>query len=104
MFLSYLYGRARDICKSIGDDVINSKSGVDAIVGGFHKHDPLTVVFTVYGELMKLLSTKCNPEESFREFELRFNAQLSRFNWLASHAFLTYSISALMLLTNTFDN
>lgn len=64
------------------------------------KVDPITVVSTVYGELINLMSTKRNSNESFRDFELRFDAQLSRFNSLATHASLTDSISALMLLAN----
>lgn len=47
-----------------------------------------------------LMSTRTNPSESFRDFELKFNSQLSRFNSLATNASLTDSISALMLLAN----
>lgn len=55
---SHLYRRARDLCRSIPEDVINSKNGATAIVSAIHKRHPLTVVSTPYGELIKLVSTE----------------------------------------------
>lgn len=64
-------------CVSRSEDVVNGEYGVGAVVSAIHKWDPLTVVSIVYGELLRLLSTKRNLSESFSDFELRFNAQLS---------------------------
>lgn len=46
------------------------------------------------------MSTKRNPNEQFREFELRFNSQLSRFNALATFTALADSIFGRILLAN----
>lgn len=54
----------------------------------------------VYDELLKLVSTKWNPNEPFRDFELRFSAELSHFNSFPTHVSLTDSISTLMLFVN----
>lgn len=61
VLLSHLYGQARDLCRSISGDIINSKSGVDVIVSAIHKCDLLTTGSMVYGEMVKLMSTKRNP-------------------------------------------
>lgn len=52
---SHLYGRACDICKFIPESIINSKDGVDAIVNATHKRDPLSVVSTVYSDLIRVV-------------------------------------------------
>lgn len=98
VLLSHLYGRARHLCKSITDDFIANKDGIYTIVATVHKKEPLTVVSPVYGELISQTSAKRSPNESFRVFEIRFIVQLSRFNSLATHASLTDSSSAPMLL------
>lgn len=46
------------------------------------------------------MSTKRNEPASFRELESQFNAQMSRFNALASHTTISDAMSALMLLAN----
>lgn len=53
--MSHLYGRARDLCKSIYDYVVTRKDGVDAIVASYHKRDPLTVVSMVYDKMLQLV-------------------------------------------------
>lgn len=94
------YGRARDICISIGHDIINSEDGVHEIVSTFHKSNILTVFCTIYAELMNLLNTKRSSRESFREFEPRFTAQKSKLNSFARQNTLSDALSALMLLFN----
>lgn len=104
MLLSHLYGRARDVCISISDDVINPKSDTDTIVSAIHKRNQLTVVWIVHSELITLMNVKRIVGKSFCDFELRFNAQLSRFNALAKKVALTHSIFGLMKLANAIVN
>lgn len=93
VLFSHLYGRARDVCRMIADDAINYKSCVNAIVSVIHKRDSLTIFSVVYGEPMKLMTIKRMVNESFQDLEPQFNAQLSRFNSLATHAALDDYIS-----------
>lgn len=70
-------------------------------MSAIHKRDPLAVVLIVYGERIKLMNAKRIIGNSFRDFGLRFNVQLSRFISLATHDTLLQPISALMLLANS---
>lgn len=97
---SHLYGRARDLCKSISDDVINRMNDADVVVAAIYKRDTPTVMSNVYGELIFLMTMKRNNNESYRVFDSRFNAQPAHFNSLATDASLPDSTSALMLLVN----
>lgn len=94
------FGRACDICDLISDEIIQSTKDVDAILGAIHKYDPLTVVSNLFGELIQLISTKRSSNETFRNFESRFNAQLSRFNALSQSTMFPNAISAFSLLAN----
>lgn len=98
---SHLYGRAKDLCDSLDDDVIASEDGVQLIVNTVYKKDPLSIVSCVYTELQKLLSIQRGDTESFKTFETRFEAQLSKFNALGSSVSLPESMSALVLLANS---
>lgn len=62
---SHFFGRARNIRKSIDNDVINSKHVVDAIVGIFHECDSLTVSFKIYSEVIQLMFSKRGSCKSF---------------------------------------
>ena len=97
---SNLYGRARDLCEGIDFDKINSKDGVDMILTAIYKRDPLSVVSLVFQELFALLSVKRERNELYREYEMRFGAQLSKFNSFGASVSLSGSIAALFLLAN----
>lgn len=58
------------------------------------------MVSILYTELLGEITTNRYDNESFRDFESRFGAQLSRFNALASHTAVVDSISAPMLFAN----
>lgn len=96
----HLYGCARDICKSIPDDMINGKGGVDAIVNAVYEQDLLSVASLVDTEMIFLISTIRNVYKSFHDFEVRFCAHLPRFNALASKTAISEAMSARMLLAN----
>lgn len=74
----HLCGHACDLTKRVADEVLNSKNAADAIISAIHKSDPLTVVATVYGELIKLIATERNSNETNRDLELQFYAEISR--------------------------
>lgn len=80
MLQSLLYGQARDISRSISDSEIPSETVWKPIVDAFYKRDALTVVRKVYQHFRGLLSMKLGSYETFRNFESRFIAQVSKFN------------------------
>lgn len=100
VLLSHFYGRAKVLCKSIPDFVVCNEKRVEAIVGAFHKRDLLSVLLSVYGELITLMTAKRTPNETPKNFELRFNAELTRFNSLATNTALFGTVSAIISLAN----
>lgn len=97
---SQLYGRAKDLCKGLDSTKVASVDGVKLIVNSVYKRDALSVVTTLYDELQQLMSLRRERGESFPEYELRFAAQLARFNSLAPCVAVHDCLSALMLLAN----
>ena len=100
MLQSQLYGRARDLCKAIPDEMIRSDDGADAIVEALYRRDPLAVVSDVFQDFLSLINTKRHPNESFKNFESRFQAQVSRLNAHGSEARLSDALVAFALLAN----
>lgn len=101
MLQSALYGRAKDLCMTIEDSVIQSDGGADAIVKVLHKRDSLSAVGSVYHDFLGLLSCKRGHSKDFRNFESRFAAQISKFNAHASSCVLPEAMTALMFLANS---
>ena len=97
---SNLYGRAKDLCEGIDPTKIASVDGVNLILSAIYKRDPLSVVSLVFQELQALLLVRRENNEQFNDFEMRFGAQLSKFNSLGSSVSLSGSIAGLVLLAN----
>lgn len=98
MLQSQLYGRARDLCKGIPDTEIQSDTGSVAIVKAVYKRDALSVVSEVYENFISLLNTKHGFTETFKTFESRFEAQVSKFNASSDAAKIANALTAFMLL------
>lgn len=101
MLQSALYGRAKDLCRQIGDEVIQLDAGVSAIIIALHIRDPLSAVSSVYQDFLALLSTKRGHSESVRNYKSRFAAAVSRFNTHAKSCELPEALTAFMLLANS---
>ena len=95
-----LYGRAKDLAKSISPTELSSERGADLIVSTIHQRDPLSVVSSIYADFSHLLSIRRGSNESLRNFELRFAAQLSKFRANGQLVCLHESLTAFMLLNN----
>ena len=95
-----LYGRARDICKSVSDTDIQSDNDSKAIISAIYKRDSLSVVSEVYQCFTKLLFLKRRSNESVKNFESRFISQVSKFNASSSSDNLPESLTAFILLSN----
>ncbi len=100
MLQSQLYGRARDLCRMIPTDVIQSPEGANAIVNAVFKRDPLAIVSEVYQDFFDLLNTKRGQTETFKNFESGFEAQCSKFNSHSDASKLPDALLAFMLMAN----
>lgn len=60
---SQLYGREKDICTGIPDDVIQSENGVQAILDAVYKRDSMDVVNEGFRHFNDLLMTKRGGNE-----------------------------------------
>lgn len=80
--------------------MIEAEYGVELIVSGVYKGDPLSVVSLAYQELQLLLATNTQGTESYRNSEFRFAAQSEKFNALRSSAALSAPITAIFMLGN----
>ena len=100
MLQANLFGRAKDLAKKIPDTTIRSNNGASAIVRGIHKRDTLSTVSAVYSDFISLLCTKRGEKESFKNFESRFEANVSKFNSHSEICELPESLTAFLLLAN----
>ena len=75
---SQLYGRAKDLCIGLSSDQLSADNGVDMILAKIHQRDPITVVSEVYRDFTDLIATRRGANESFRNFESRYTAQVSK--------------------------
>lgn len=96
MLLAIFYGRARDLCEDIEDDVLASSDGAELIGSQLFRRDPLSVVSFVYHDLQLLLSKHRGLNEFYRYYKLRFDAQLPKFKshrsmWRCRMQWLPYS-------------
>lgn len=82
MLQSQLYGSASDLCKKNSSEEIQSDAGVEAAIRTVYKHDPLAVVNDLCSIFLKVLNTKRGTNETFKNFESRFKAQVSKLNSL----------------------
>lgn len=98
---SRLYGRAKELCKNVPDFLIQSTSGAEAIVKAIYKRDALSTVSDVYQDFMNFLNLECGRNETFRNFESSFEAQVSKFNEHSNLCKTPASLTALFLLANS---
>lgn len=95
-----LYGRAMDLCKCITDEQLASDKGASLIVKAIYQRNAISVVSEVYRDFTDILSTKRGCTESFKNYESRFMAQVSKFNENGDSIKFHDSIISFMLLSN----
>lgn len=95
-----LYGRAVDCCKEIPKEVSKSADGCAAILNALYKCDPLSVVSEVYKDFTELLDTRRNTNESYRGFESRLAARVSKFSANGELIRLHESMTSVMFISN----
>ena len=98
---SQLYGRAKDLCSGISEVQLTGDHAVDLIVGKIYQKDALSVVSEAYRAFNQLWSTRRSNNETMKNFESRFSAQVAKFNSISATTRLPECITALMLLSNS---
>ena len=78
--------------------IYSKDDGADKIVAALYKRDPLSAVSHLFNDFSSLLETKRGKNESYKNFESRFSAQMSRYNAHGKSIELPESIVALLLL------
>ena len=101
MLQSQLFGRALELVKQVDGELIRSDEGAMAIARAMHKQDPLSVISDTYQKSSQLLQTTRGDQESFKNFESRFQAQVCRCNATSSSVKLPESLVAFVLLNNS---
>lgn len=97
---SQIFGRARDLCMGIKTEIIASAAVQSAIVDALYKRYALSVVSDVLDNINQLLTTRRGPNESLKNFELRFATSVAKFNGNGESVKLNPSLTALTLLEN----
>lgn len=98
---SQLYGRAIDICKKVSDELIQSEAGALAIAKAIYKCDPLSAITDTFSKFTSVLQTSRGSNETFRNFESRFDAAVCSYNSAAPSAKLPESLVAFILIGNS---
>lgn len=87
-----LFGRALDLSKKIPETSIKSGAGASAVIDAIYKRDPLAVVGNVFQVFLEVLHTKRGSTETYKNFESRFEVQVSKFNSLSKTSHLPDSL------------
>lgn len=95
---SQLFGRARDLVRSIDESLIDGDDGPQHIVDALHQRDALSVVSNVIKDFQALVGAKRNENETFKSFENRFQALTSKFHAHGAELALGEPILAFLLI------
>lgn len=101
MIRSQLYGRARDICRSISDAKNQPAIGWKKIVEAVYKHDTLSVSSKVYQSYLEVLTTKRRSNGTFRKVKSSIRAHISKFNSTTTSCKTSAPLMAFTLLFNS---
>ena len=97
---SQLYGRAVDLVSKVTDAQLQGDNGALYIARAIYKTDPLSALTDGFMKFQSVLNTRRGPNETFRNFESRFDAAVSRFHTSSTEDKLSPSLIAFLLLAN----
>ena len=80
VLLSQIYGRATDLVKKVPLEDVEYEDGAMHIARAILKRDRLSVVTDTFHRYLELMRTKQVDNETFKNFETRFDSQVCRFN------------------------
>ena len=98
---SQLYDRALDLAQKLTQDGVESENGAIKIASVIYKRDVLSVVTDTFHQFLELLQTKQDMNETYQNFETRFDANVCRLNTTCSGAKLPSAVLSFLLLTNS---
>ena len=88
----------------MSDDQLVGDDAVNLIAENIDQRDALTVVSEAYQTFIQLYNTLRSSNETIKNFESRFSAQVAKLNCISSTNKLPECITALMLLSNSAIN
>lgn len=102
VLISELFESAKDVCHAVRDEVLASNDSLKPAVETVYKRDPLSVIAHIFEELQKLVFNQGAKYKSVWCYELRFNAQICKYNslweavqfWNAMAAFYAFYVLA----------
>lgn len=101
VLLSQLYGRAKDLAKKVSEADLSTDDGALRVAEAIHKTDALSIVTDVYERFSSVLATKRSDNESLKNFETRFDAQVSKLHSITGDKKLPDSLVSFILLNNS---
>ena len=101
VLLSQIYGRATNLVKKVPQEDVESEDGAMHVARAIHKRDLLSVVTDTFHRYLELMRTKQGDNETFKNFETRFDSQVSRFNASCKGSELPPALFSFLLLANS---
>lgn len=98
---SQLYGRAVDLVKKLSADEIEAEDGALKVASAMFKQDVLSIVTDTFHRFLEVLRTKQGDSESYKNYEMRFAAQVCRLNATCEGSELPSALVAFLLLANS---
>ena len=97
---SQLYDRAQDTAQKLVLDQIEKDYDALRVASVIYKADVLSVVTDTFRQFISLLQTKLDDNESFKNFETRFDAQVCKLNATLCGAKYPSALLSFMMLAN----
>ena len=95
---SQLFGRAVHLIEKVPDEEITAETGAMAVAKCIYKCDPLSVVMDTFNKFNGLLQTIRGNNESFVNYESRFEAAVCRYQ--GSTSSLPESLVGFIMIAN----
>lgn len=95
---SQLYGRVRDLVRSVPPGELECDEGTDHVVAAIYKRDRLTVLSDVNTDFNNVVNARRGTDKAFRNYEVRFQALLPKLFCHGSSLQMQEPITAFMLL------
>lgn len=88
------------VFSELSNDQLKGENGFQIFVDVFYQRDVFSVISGAYGGFHRLLKTRHKNSESLKFFEIRFSADVAKFNSISTTTKLPQCITPLMFLRN----
>lgn len=99
--LHNLFGRAYDLCQKVRGKIVGSQDGTIVFVDSVYNCEAISVATHIFFEHQKLRNIRRSDNESFRDYEIQFQAQQFKSNVMRGGVEVKDAIAALFLICNS---